>query len=271
MNNKLLFLFLSVSFFSFSQSIERVEISGRIIANESDVENVTVFNTSSNNGVITTENGVFKIKVAINDVLEISALQFEKSTITITEDIVETKKLTVFVVERVNKLNEILILPYDLSGNLTVDIESVETFNPDLDAIYFGLANIDDYQFADDSQSAVENIAMPRPHIRYGMDFKIILGELFRTIFPKKPKSNSAKSPSENYYSPENKSLSDVYAHAFISQSFNIPEDKINAFLAYVEADDFDTNLLNEGKEVMLIEHLVQKSKEFLSQSGERD
>jgi len=37
-----------------------------------------------------------------------------------------------------------------LSGNMVADVKSVETFNPDLDAIYFGVNEIYAFEFTDD-------------------------------------------------------------------------------------------------------------------------
>ena len=73
--------------------------------------------------------------------------------------------MTVFLVENINKLDEILILPYGLSGNLTTDVNSTKTFNPNLDAIYFGMANMNKFEFADDYKSKVVNREMQKNEI----------------------------------------------------------------------------------------------------------
>ena len=146
--NHLLFFFcfnfvLSTS----SQDLTRVEVKGQIIADYPDLEGVTVYNLSSNLGTITDADGKFAIDVANNDRIEISALQFEKFTLVVTDGIMAAGSMTIFLVERVNKLNEILILPYGLSGNLSMDIEKTKTVNPNLDAVYFGMANVNEYEF----------------------------------------------------------------------------------------------------------------------------
>ena len=88
MKNLLFFIF----FFTFSfqlgaQITQRIEINGRIIVTSNDVEGVTVYNTSSNKGTVTNDKGEFAIEVRLNDVLEFSALQFEKFSINIDEKI----------------------------------------------------------------------------------------------------------------------------------------------------------------------------------------
>lgn len=270
MKQTLLSIFLLFSGIILAQSTQRVTVEGRIMANDNEVENVTIFNLSSNKGTITDVEGKFNISLALNDVLEISALQFEKMNVIINEDVINSKKITIFVVEHLNKLNEVLLLPYGLSGNLQEDLKTVQTFNPDLDAIYFGLNNIDDFEFPDDHLSAVENPALWETHrLRYGVNFGAIFGAVATEIFKRdKKKDNKRKFPA---VSEDNQTLIDVYSIAFISDTFDIPEDQVNTFIAYVENDGIDPVLFDEGNEVQLLEFLVNESKKFLNTSGVKD
>ncbi|MCK7590173.1 carboxypeptidase-like regulatory domain-containing protein [Subsaxibacter sp. CAU 1640] len=266
--NLLLFICLTVSLLSFSQEIKRVEISGKIVVNSEDLENVTIYNTSSNKGTLTDEDGKFKIEVALFDILEVRALQFQDFTVTIDKNIIDSKKATIFLVEKVNKLNEVLILPYDLTGNLVVDMESVRTFNPNLDAIYFGIGDISAYEFPDDYKSEVENIAARQPNdIRYQMDGVALVGLLLKPLF--KSKKDKKTKEIEKVNEIQSTSLRDYYSTRFIVDNFKIPEDKVNDFVAYVESHDLDYSLLKKGKEMDFLEFLTQKSDEFLkSESG---
>ena len=257
----LLFVLLLCSILAMSQELERIEVEGRIIVKNNDIEGVTVFNTSSNKGTVTNQEGRFKIKVRLNDNIEVSALQFEKFIIKVDEQILESKKLTVYLIERVNKLDEVIILPYGLSGNLIVDLEKVKTFNPDVDAIYFGIGEVTAYQFSADQYTKVDNIFMNTGHLKYGGDVIGIVGLLLKPLFQTKNKTPKSKNEPLEIAS---QNLSDKYGSEFISNNFNIPEDKVEAFLAFVENNDFDFCLLDEGKEMQLIDHLIVQSKLFL-------
>jgi len=151
-----------------------------------------------------------------------------------------------------------------LSGNMVADVKSVETFNPDLDAIYFGVNEIYAFEFTDDYKSKVVNTAMAQDHFRYGMDITKILGSILKPIF----KSGKAE---DNSVKTVNKDLTDVYGKEFLSKTFKIPGDKIEAFIAYVKANNFDYNLLNENSEVELIEHLFVKSQQYLKMENGKD
>ncbi len=251
----LIILCFTISF-AFSQDIDRIEVFGRIVVDSVDVEGVTVYNISSNKGAITDIDGKFSIEVALNDRLEISALQFEKFVVVINEDIISNKIMTVFLVERINKLDEVVILPYGLSGNLTVDIESVKTFNPDLDAIYFGIQNMDDYEFSDDYKSGVVNMAMEEGRYYNGADFVQIIGLLVKPIFKSKKKNGSINS---NSY----QGLCDIHSLSYLKKNLNLSEDNVQEFVYYVEDNGFDETLMEEGNELKFLEFLIKQSIEF--------
>ncbi|MBN4070263.1 hypothetical protein JYT76_01140 [Olleya sp. AH-315-F22] len=251
----LFILCLTVSV-AFSQDINRIEVFGRIVVDNVDVEGITVYNNSSNKGIVTDIDGKFSIEVALNDRLEISALQFEKFVVVINEDIISSKIMTVFLVERINKLDEVVILPYGLSGNLMVDIQSVKTFNPDLDAIYFGIQNMDDYEFSDDYKSGVVNMAMEEGRYYNGVDFVQIIGLLVKPFF--KSKKKGITNISNSY-----QDLTAKYSLSYLQKNLNIPKDSIDEFIHFVEDNGFDKTLMKDGNELQFLEFLIRQSKEF--------
>ena len=79
MKQLILILFFSLTtFFVFAQDNFRIEVKGKIIVDVEDLENITIYNMSSNKGTVTDSVGDFKIKIALNDEIRISSRQ--KST-----------------------------------------------------------------------------------------------------------------------------------------------------------------------------------------------
>ena len=267
MRNTIYFLLtFLLSINAHSQISQRVEVNGRIIVTTNDVEGVTVFNTSSNKGTITNVKGEFTLEVMVNDIIEFSALQFEKFKVNIDEQILSNRYFTVYLVERINKLDEVIITPYDmLTGNIKADVKSVETFNPHLDAIYFGVNDVYAFEFTDDYKTEVLNPATARNQFQYSPDLVKILGGLLKPVF------KSEEAQLEKKLNKISLDLSDIYGNEFLNQSLNIPEDKIEEFIAYVEANQFDFHLLDRGKEIYLIEHLYNQSKRFLNADNAED
>lgn len=257
-NHFIVIVFLFFSAFGLAQDVQRIEIQGKIIVDRNDLEGVTVFNKSSNKGTVTDKEGLFTIDVALNDQLEFSALQFQNFTVTISQEIIDRKELTAYLVEQINKLDEVLILPHKLTGDLFTDTQSVELVNPNLDALYFGLDNLDKIEFLDDHLTGVHNIAMPERRLVYGVNMVDVVGLLFKSIF--KPKEKKIVAPSEY-----RKSILEVYTKEYLSLILNIKNEDIVEFVYYVEENEFDISLLGPKREFEFIDFLKQKEKEFVT------
>lgn len=247
-----------------AQDVQRIEVNGRIIVDSPDIEGVTVFNASSNKGTITDEEGKFSILVTLNDRLEFSALQFENFVVFITQDIIDSKALTVVLVEEVNKLPEVIILPYGLTGNLTVDAIRAKTFNPNLDALYFGLDNLDKIDFTDDYISAVRNTAMPDNRFYYAADAIKIIGLLVKPLFKSKKNRDEAKVASD-------RDIVEKYSPEYLMDKLNIPKHQMNEFIYFVEDSGMDKTLLEDGKELQFLDYIIKKSKEFQVNKNGKD
>lgn len=253
--------FLLSAFFAYSQGLERVEVSGKVIVDSEDLEGITVYNTGSKSGALTDENGLFKISVKLNDVLEFRALQFQEFRVTIDEKVMQTRQLTVFLIERLNALDEVILLPYGLSGNLYVDTESVKTFNPDMNAIYFGIKHSDAYEFPADYKTQVENQAMfpSGETLRNGLNVANLMGLMIKPLFKK-------GNPEDNVSSIPVSRLKTYYSNKFLIDNYQIPEDKIEDFVYWVETHGLTFELLETGRELEFMAFLGEKSNEYLKE-----
>jgi len=255
-----------------AQNIKRTLVNGRIVVSTDDKEGVTVYNSSSNKGTVTDENGNFELMVAVNDVVEFSALQFKDFEIKVTKDIVTSKKLTVILVEEVNKLDEVVILPFGLTGNLNADLENVRTYNVNLDYVYFGLDHIEDFNFTPDFKSKADNAAFNEynPEVGNMLNIVNLAGFIISQVVdidPKKGKSNQDKAVKKTPF----KEALDKYSYNYIHLNFDIPLEQVGAFIDYVEEEGIDPILLDENKEMQFLERITQLSKSFLKYKSEKD
>ncbi|OMP32668.1 carboxypeptidase-like regulatory domain-containing protein [Mangrovimonas sp. DI 80] len=264
----LLISFLLLSVQGQSQQLNRIMVNGRIVVDSDDIEGVTVFNRNSSKGTITNEKGEFSIKVAVNDVLEFHALQFQEFEVVIDQEIIISKQLTVFLVEKVNKLDEVVVLPYDLSGNLMIDVESIKIYNADLKGLDLGLGNMEEFEFPDDARSRTENFTMHSQGqtMKNGLNIKNIVSLLLVPLFESPTNKSADKVDTVDIPMSSFKSQ---YSEEFLEQNFGIPKDQVDDFIIYVEDSGLDYSLLDEGKELQFLEYINDKSKLFLStQSG---
>lgn len=268
---KLLPIFLfCLSFHAISQDIKRVIVEGKIIVEGNDIEGITVYNTSSNKGTVTNENGEFSLAVALNDFIEVRALQYQNFDFKVSEAILKSKRIRLFLIEEINKLDEVLVMTKGLSGVLDTDINSVKTFNPKLDALYFGIKRSDEYEFTDDNRSEINNIAMHSQSqtMVNGLNIVNIVDQLLLPLFRSEVKDKKAAGISEVPVS----SIKYYFGSSFLIENFEIPEHRVEEFIRYVEDDEnFDFTLLNYGKELEFLEVLSKKSKSFLDKKNDKD
>ena len=240
-----------------SQNDERIEIKGTIYVDRNDKEGVTVYNSSSEKGTVTDKDGKFTIAVAINDRVEFSALQFEDFVVIITQQVIDAKEISVFLIEQINKLDEVLILPHNLTGSLAFDTSNIELMNPNLDALYFGLGNLDKFEFTADHLSEIENIAMNENRLVNGIDVINVFGQLLIPIF----KSNKTKNETPTY---KKGSILKVYSKEYLTQMLSVKDEDVVEFVYYVEENNFDYSLLESNKELEFITFMKQQEKQFL-------
>lgn len=260
------FCLIMMPLLSVAQTTERIKVQGKIYADANDVEGITVYNASSNEGTITNDKGEFSIAVAVNDIVQISAIQFEALSITVPEDVVDSKQLGIHLVEQIHKLDAVL-LRSGLTGNVDADIKNVANIKP----LILDMGNMNtNYEYFDDKifdAQAVQNDLKSRiskGELYNGFDVKKI-GKL---IFGKKDKSYKLPDYLEIEHPIE---LTDVYSHEYISEMFDIPLVEVDAFVAYVDNQDLDRELLKKGNEIKCLQFLFEKSEQFLKKQDAKN
>lgn len=112
-----------VLIFTSISSAQTVEINGKIIVNDDEVEGIHVINKTESKYTITDSNGEFRIPAKLNDSLIFVAIKYNYKEVIITADILKSKILNVTLTELVNQLDEVVVGKI-LTGNLLSDIEN---------------------------------------------------------------------------------------------------------------------------------------------------
>lgn len=116
-------------FFVFLLTIARmsqaqtVELNGKVIANNDEVEGIHVINKTEGKYNITNSNGEFRIPAKLNDSIIFVAIKYNYKAVVITSEIIKSKTLNVQLTELVNQLDEVVVGKV-LTGNLLSDIEN---------------------------------------------------------------------------------------------------------------------------------------------------
>ena len=253
-----------------AQDITRTKVSGKIhVPQGDDAEGISVYNISSQKGTITNEDGTFEIDLTENDRVQISALQYQSFTVVVDKGIVEQKRMNIFVNPTVNQLEEVVIRPYDLSGNINADVKKIPTYNitKDWDLSYKALEY--GYQFEPDRQTAIKGNASDEAlyghAIKDGADVLALLGGVGQLLFPRGKKISPEVKAEKSELLSNN--MQQRFSRGFIAANFDIPEDKAVDFLYYVQEKGLNESLLKPENEMELMKFLRERSIEYKQRS----
>ncbi|MDR6301255.1 carboxypeptidase-like regulatory domain-containing protein [Mesonia maritima] len=251
---------LSVLLFSvsvFAQTQNRVLIEGKVnVEADMTAEGINVYNINSMEGTITNKYGEFMLPVKENDKLIFSALQYQEFTVIVDESIIKNKKMSITVNEAITELEEVTVRPYNLSGDVSVDVQKIKTTKVNyIEQSSEKMVHTTDYEFRPDKYSKVENVAMDKSYLTNGLNF----ANIFRGLFYQDKKQ------------PQHKEDVDVevrkmYNDEFFRENLNIKRENINDFIYYAEENGLTNEMLQKGNELKLIEFLIEKSKSYKMQ-----
>ncbi|KKK78129.1 hypothetical protein LCGC14_2846670, partial [marine sediment metagenome] len=121
-----------------SNAQSRTELEGRVYSIEAEVMGTHVVNRSSQRATITDGNGFFTIPVEMGDTLIFTAVQFRRKELILTQEILDLKTVTILLEETLTELKEVVVTPYNLSGNIDKDLSKIK-IGPLVDASSLGL------------------------------------------------------------------------------------------------------------------------------------
>lgn len=259
-------IFLLTGLYSFAQTGERILISGTIeVPLGDDPQGISIFNLNSNRLSVTDSFGQFSIEVTVNDSLRVSALQFQEFTVIIDQGVINSKTLNIYVSEAVSRLPEIVVTPYDLSGNINVDLNRLKTVKLPTNLTAANVQNI--YLESDvspDFQTRPFNtaLAMSKTRLVNGLDFINIYKELLISKRMKDVRDPYGKSLNGDI----DDNIRKIYNDDFFRENLNIELENINEFIYFADDNGLTEQMLKAGNELDLIDFLIEQSKKYKKQ-----
>jgi len=223
-----------------AQDDKRPLLRGTVLYRNMPVTNENVINNTAGEGTITNEKGEFAIPAREGDELFFLALSYQMKQVVVDAEILRRGRLVVEVNEKVTELEEVTVSPEDQQEFLRLRNEDFKG-----------------YDYETDETSEVVNIAESETvrGMQYGLNFvnifKLLAGTLYKDSSPEAPELKMSEA------------LRHVYDDAFFVQDLDIPQDKIDEFLYYCDAQMPPRTLLRKSNEFQLIDFLVNQSEEF--------
>lgn len=269
----ILFVILSLfANFLFAQGIERKVLRGIVVVDSFDVEAVTVRNISSNLNAKTDIDGKFSIRARATDTLFFESPSFISQKYILSQKDFWKEELEIRLHVKITELDELIITPYTLSGNLNEDTKRIQVYGD-------GFALIDAKKimhYEDDVRiGAPTNTAMPNVFAPTGVNLLgiVVVGLVNLVGLKTNPKKNSERVFEERRIKNlQSKSYSDHlferFSHSFFVETLKIKNEDIPLFMGFSELNVYDLSpLLKPENELKLIDYLIQKAAEFKKQN----
>lgn len=246
-----------------ASSQERNSVSGNIqVPADEESGGIIVYNLTSKAATLTNSEGEFTIAVKLNDSIRVEPAGFQNFMVIIDKGVIDSEELNIFLNEVINVLPEVIVSPYDLSGNVRVDAarllvaEVPENLNsPEVQNTYF------EADAQPDLNSPPRNYALAANETRLvnGLNFV----NIFKALLIENKKSDIKDPYNNRLNNTVEEKLRLMYDDAFFQENLNIEMQNINEFIYFADENGLKEEMLKEGNELNLIEFLVEQSKRY--------
>lgn len=276
------FTLLAISSFSgFGQEITTA-LEGRVKSLRNDVSNILIVNLNSKESTITDSLGQFTIEVRLKDTLQITAVQYVTSKITITDAIFAKNSVVITLLENVINLKEVTVTPYNLTGKIDLDIERLG-LEPTVTSSSLGLPNADVEVMSQSERLLLE--ADRGKYVRLGtMDdhgkLIQILGYATISVIINTHKimnraSGRTKSLEERVARDEQmtmeKEIITKFSKQTIAETFDIPLTHVDGFLTYCMSQTDFLAVAQQENSIEIWEYLKARSIEFKETNSSKE
>ena len=220
-------LLLFVGFSAYTQNIQ--DFSGKVVSDSLDISGIHVVNKNSGATTITNQKGKFSIGAKPTDTLLFSAVHIKLQALVLDSLVMVQPEINVYIEHAVNELEEVVVKPHNLTGNLADDVSAAPP--PPINFKDVGIPGFEGER---------------REKIRYNSTGSLILSTLLLPVMPLDIEGMYKQISGYNRRLKESRKLSkqlqtvnsmiDFYGTQFLHDQYSLSADEIYAFvLACVE------------------------------------
>ncbi|MEE9362869.1 MAG: hypothetical protein V3U92_09765 [Cellulophaga sp.] len=237
----------------------REELEGVVQSGGNEVVNIHVVNVTSGKATITQLNGYFSIEVKLRDTINFTAVQFKKKELVVTTAILKSKYIRIFLEEEITKLDEVVVAPHNLSGNLGSDLEGLKTI-PIVTSSTLNLPNAS-IRVITQSERLLLEADRGRFLYFYGIGFAVNIHKVLNRL-------NGSTKGFKKRVARDNKDVEinefkKFYVDSLFVNELKIPKKRITDFMYFCEADSIFLPMIDHSDKLQLWEFLFKKSKAY--------
>lgn len=262
MKHFILPLLCFTAFFATAQDGSIKTLRGRVTSVDKDVVGVVVQNISLDQAVITDMDGNFAINMQLGDTLVFSAVHYQRKMVPVTEVLYKTSFVEVPMEEFVNELKEVVVRPYNLSGDLSQDLGKL-TLEKDVSASALGLPNADVKPLTQSERLLREasSMTMTAGGGVGGAGGGMSLNPIINAITGRtKMLKNRVKV--DNTYARTQR-VQDYYVDSLFVATLKIPMEKLDDFMYFCEVDEAFQETVDSHDKLKIWDYMVEKSRVY--------
>ena len=249
-NRSFLWLVWVVGLVGYAQNIE--DFSGKVVSDSLDISGIHVVNKNSGATTITNRKGEFSIGVQPTDTILFSAVHIKLQALVLDSLVLSQPEINVYIEHAVNELQEVVVKPHKLTGNLVDDVNASPP--PPINFKDVGIPGFEGER---------------REKIRYSSTGKLILSTLLLPIMPLDIEGMYKQISGYNKRLRQSRKLNkqlqtvyrmiDFYGTDFLQREFTLGEEEVYGFvLACVEnSPEMQTDYLN-GNHPLVLEGMTK-------------
>ncbi len=242
-------MLLTPSCFLLAQE-DTVLFNGNVSIGSNDVDGIHVRNKTANRVTITDSYGYFSIPVRLHDTLVFTAIHLKEKQIVINEILLKTNAVVVHLEEVENKLEEVVVMPYNLTGNITQDVANLDVLVLTETTLELPNAKAKIYTQADRYLYTARSWEYTGNKIELDPIVNFFSG---RTKMLKKRMERDLKNKRLDL-------LTDIVTDTTFVNGLKIPKEHIANFIFYCEADESFDALLISKDNFKIWKFLLEKS-----------
>jgi hypothetical protein len=205
-----------------------------------------------------------KIQVSLKDTLAFSAVQFKPKVIPITAALYNSTFLTVPLEEFVNELDEVVVLPYNLSGNLGSDVTGLQ-LEKDVSAEALGLPNAA-VKIISQSENKLNDADHGKFAYYYVIALTINLNKVLNRLSGRTKMLKERIALDEKYKTTQR--VEAAFVDSLLINHLKIPKENFYEFINFCESEKEFYSLSQVEDELKLWEFLISKSKAYRKNKG---
>ncbi len=240
----------------FSQEMNFRTLKGKVIAQGKDITGVVVRNINTQKATITDENGNFEIAAKQNDSLIFLAVQFKNKIVPITPEIFNTNFITVPLEEFVNELDEVVVRPYDLTGDIDKDLQNLK-LEKDVSAEALGLPNAD-VKIITQSERKLQEADSGKFFYYYVVGAAVNINKILNRILGRTKMLKNRVAIDKKY--AQTQRVQDAFVDSLFIDTLKIPSDKFSEFMYFCEVDAAFDAVVQTDDQLKIWEFLINKS-----------